>query len=63
MLQYLTQTNEANSMSGEIYRNSGMVHSEEKSEVPPPFSMFHQVGQVAKPRLVPTNCLRYLQTH
>ena len=34
MLEYLTQTNEANSMPGEIYRNSGMVHSKEKSEVP-----------------------------
>ena len=38
-----------------------MIFSVEKSQVPFLYSMLHQVGRVTKSKLVPKNCLRYLQ--
>ena len=42
--------------------NSGMVHFVEINQAPSPYSMFQYIGRVATPKLVPRNCLRYLQT-
>ena len=38
-----------------------MVHLAEINQVPPPYSMLQYIGRVATPKLVPRNCLRYLQ--
>ena len=39
-----------------------MVHFAEINQAPPPYSMLQYIGRVATPKLVPRNCLRYLQT-
>ena len=39
-----------------------MVHLVEINQVPPAYSMLQYIGRVATPKLVPRNCLRYLQT-
>ena len=39
-----------------------MVHFADINQAPSPDSMFQDVGRVATPKLVPRNCLRYLQT-
>ena len=39
-----------------------MVHFTEIRQGPLPHSMFQHLGKVATPKLVPRNCLRYLQT-
>ena len=39
-----------------------MVHFAEISQAPSSYSMLQHIGRVATPKLVPTNCLRYLQT-
>ena len=39
-----------------------MVHFAEINQVPPPYSMSQFIGRIATPKLVPRNCLRYLQT-
>ena len=60
---YLTSSNfETKSIPVKTSWNSGMVHFAEINQVAPPYSMLHHVGRVAKPKLVPRNCLRYLQT-
>ena len=46
---------------GKIYRNSGIVHFAEINQAPSPYSMLQHIGRVATPKLVPRNCLRYLQ--
>ena len=38
-----------------------MVNFVEINQAPPP-SMLQYIGRVARPKLVPSNCLRYLQT-
>ena len=45
-----------------MYRNSGMVHFPEINKAPSPYSMLQHIGRVETPKLVPRNCLRYLQT-
>ena len=50
------------SIPGKIYGNSGMVHFADINQAPPPYSMLQDIGRVATPKLVPRNCLRYLQT-
>ena len=42
--------------------NSGMVYFAEINQAPEPYSMLQYIGRVATPKLVPRNCLRYLQT-
>ena len=39
-----------------------MVHFAEINQVPLPYSMLQYIGKVATLKLVPRNCLRYLQT-
>ena len=39
-----------------------MVHFEDINQAPSPYSMLQDIGRVATPKLVPRNCLRYLQT-
>ena len=39
-----------------------MVHFAEINQAPPPSSILQYIGRVATPKLVPRNCLRYLQT-
>ena len=39
-----------------------MVHFAEINQAPSPYSMLQHIGRVATPKLVPRNCLRYLQT-
>ena len=39
-----------------------MVLFPEINQAPPPYSMLQHTGRVATPKLVPRNCLRYLQT-
>ena len=39
-----------------------MVHFAEIHQAPPPYSMLQHIGRVATPKLVPRNCLKYLQT-
>ena len=62
ILQYLTLIIETKSISGKMYRNSGMVHFPEINKAPSPYSMLQHIGRVETPKLVPRNCLRYLQT-
>ena len=50
------------SIPGKIYGNSGMVHFTEINQDPSPYSMLQYIGRVATPKLLPRNCLRYLQT-
>ena len=38
-----------------------MVHFAEINQAPSPNSMLQYIGRVAPPKLVPRNCLRYLQ--
>ena len=45
-----------------MYGNFGMVHFAEINQAPSPYSMLQDIGRVATPKLVPRNCLRYLQT-
>ena len=42
--------------------NSGMVYFAEINQAPAPYSMLQHTGRVLTPKLVPRNCLRYLQT-
>ena len=53
---------ETNSIPEKIFGNSGMVYLSEINQAPPPYSMMQYIGRVATPKLVPRNCLRYLQT-
>ena len=39
-----------------------MVHLAEINQAPSPYSMLQHIGRVATLKLVPRNCLRYLQT-
>ena len=39
-----------------------MVLFAEINQAPSPYSMLQHIGKVATPKLVPRNCLRYLQT-
>ena len=39
-----------------------MVHFAEINQVPPLYSMLQYIGRVATPKLVRSNCLRYVQT-
>ena len=39
-----------------------MVHFADINQAPSPDSMLQDTGRVATPKLVPRNCLRYLQT-
>ena len=50
------------SVPGKIYGNSGMVHFAEINQFPSPYSMLPDVRGVPTSKLVPRNCLRYLQT-
>ena len=61
-LQYLTQITETMSTPGKIYGSPGMVHFAEINQVPFSYSMLQDNGRAATPKLVPRNCLRYLQT-
>ena len=54
--------NLAKQIPGKIYGNSGMVHFEEIKRVLSPYSLLQHIERVATPKLVPINCLRYLQT-
>ena len=38
-----------------------MVHYAEINQAPPPDSMLQHIGRIATPKLMPRNCLRYLQ--
>ena len=44
-----------------MYGNSGMVHFAEINQVPSLYSMLQDIRRVATPKLVPRNCIRYLQ--
>ena len=59
---YLTSIIETRSISGKNFGNSGMVHLVEINQTPPPYSMLQYIGRVATPKLMPKNCLIYLQT-
>ena len=50
------------SIPGKMYGNSGMVNFAEINQAPPPYSMLQDIGRVATLKLVPRDCLRYLQT-
>ena len=39
-----------------------MVHFANINQTPSPYSMLQHTGRVAKPKLAPRNCLRYLKT-
>ena len=39
-----------------------MIHLVEINQVPSPYSILQDIGKVATPKLVPRNCLGYLQT-
>ena len=39
-----------------------MAHFAEINQAPFPYSMLQYIGGVASPKLVPRDCLRYLQT-
>ena len=39
-----------------------MIHFAEINQVPSTYSMLQYIGGVATQKLVPRNCLRYLQT-
>ena len=39
-----------------------MVHFAEINQARSPYSMLQHIGRVATPKLMPINCLRYLQT-
>ena len=39
-----------------------MVHFPETNQVRSPYIMLQDIGTVATPKLLPRNCLRYLQT-
>ena len=39
-----------------------MVNFPEINQAPYPYSMLQHIGRVATPKLVPRDCLRYLQT-
>ena len=39
-----------------------MVHFADINQVHSPYSMLQDIGRVATPKLVPRNCLRFLQT-
>ena len=39
-----------------------MVHFTKISQAPSPYSMLQDIGRVATPKIVPRNCLIYLQT-
>ena len=49
-------------ISGITSGNSGIVNFAEINQVPLPYSMLQYLGRVATPKLVPRNCLIYLQT-
>ena len=53
---------ETKSIPGKIYGNSGMVHFAEINQAPSLLSMLQHIRRVATPKLVPSTCLRYLQT-
>ena len=38
-----------------------MVHFEEINQAPSPYAMLHHIGRIATLKLVPRNCLRYLE--
>ena len=42
--------------------NSRVVYFAEINQVPYPYPMLRLIGRVATPKLIPINCLRYLQT-
>ena len=46
---------------GKFFVNSGMVIFAEINQVLSPYSMFQDIGRVVTPKLVPRNCVRYLQ--
>ena len=50
------------SIPGKIYENSGMVRFADINQAPSPYSMLQDIERVATPKLVPRNCLSYLQT-
>ena len=39
-----------------------MIHIEKINQVPSPYSKLQDIGRVATPKLLPRNCLTYLQT-
>ena len=39
-----------------------MVHFAKINQDPSPYSMLQDIGRVVAPKLVPRNCVRYLQT-
>ena len=47
---------------GKICKNSGMVHFAKINQVLLLYSMLQHIRRVTTPKLVPRNCLRYLQT-
>ena len=53
---------ETKSSPGNISENSVMAHFAEINQVPSPDSMLQYIGRVTTPKIVPRNCLRYLQT-
>ena len=53
---------DTNSIPGKLSGNFGMVHFAEINQAPPPYSMLQYIDRVATPKLVPRNCLKYLQT-
>ena len=61
-VQYLTKIIETNSIPEKISGDSGMAHFAEINQDLPPYSMLQHIGRVATLKLVPRNCLRYLQT-
>ena len=61
--QYLTWIAETNSILGKISGNSRMVHFAEINHVLVTYSMLQYIGRVATVKLVPRNCLWYLQSN
>ena len=50
------------SIPGKNSGNSVMVLFPDINQTTSPYSMLQHIGRVATPKLVPRNCLRYLQT-
>ena len=53
---------ETKSISGITSGNSGIVIFSEINQVPLPYSILQCLGRIATPKLVPRNCIIYLQT-
>ena len=61
-LPYLTWIIETKSIPEKIYGNSEMFHFAEINQAPSSYSVQQYIGRVLTPKLVPKDCVRYLET-